>query len=401
MGSKAVDISDFETPEKSAAWWKIPQEVRNNVKALKLDNIGINKVDKFAPAAGYGDSAVENGTMSIGLYCDDTEQTLARYPNGESNFIKVISDSDGEVAYEGTRPNRWKNANNEFVKDIKYIAENPPYMNTVKTDIKIGEYVLKDGYYYTKVTLTAKNISAEKLKGSAILQMLPSHRAKISGERLEFDLNPQEEKSREYDVILPPGKFVFAAQSADAFVDCAWEFASLDMVLGEDTENAAEYEFINCRGESAGKIAFSLKDDLLTVESELLKTKKITLYAANPIETAPGQVMFSCEETDFAKAPAVINGAHGLELAPQLRCPAEITYVFENEPKTKVTKLELTPSLSGEMIVSLDTLGIENINTFWLDAEIETDIEKRYPMCLFASQMPKEICHMFAEVKRK
>ena len=164
MGSKATDISDFETPEKSAAWWKIPQEVRNNVKALKLDNIGINKVDKFAPAAGYGDSAVENGTMSIGLYCDDTEQTLARYPNGGSNFIKVISDSDGEVAYEGTRPNRWKNADNEFVKDIKYIAENPPYMNTVKTDIKIGEYVLKDGYYYTKVTLTAKNISAEQIK---------------------------------------------------------------------------------------------------------------------------------------------------------------------------------------------------------------------------------------------
>lgn len=290
---------------------------------------------------------------------------------------------------------------NEFVKDIKYIAENPPYMNTVKTDIKIGEYVLKDGYYYTKVTLTAKNISAEQIKGCVTLQVLPSHRAKISGERLEFELNSQEEKSEEYDVILPPGKFIFAAQSADAFVDCAWEFVSLDMVLGEDIENAAEYEFINCRGESAGKIAFALKDDLLTVKSDVLKTKKITLYAANSIETAPGQVIFSCEETDFAKAPAVINGAHGLELAPQLRCPAEITYVFENEPKTKITRLELTPSLSGEMIVSLDKLGIENINTFWIDAEIETDIEKRYPMCLFASQMPKEICHMFAEVKRK
>lgn len=173
------------------------------------------------------------------------------------------------------------------------------------------------------------------------------------------------------------------------------------MILGEDIESAAEYEFINCRGESAGKIAFSMKDDLLTVKSELLKTKKITLYAANPIETAPGQVVFSCEETDFAKAPAVINGAHGLELAPQLRCPAEITYVFENEPKTKITKLELTPSLSGEMIVSLDTLGIESSKTFWLDVETKTDIEKRYPLCLFASQEPKKICHMFAEIKRK
>lgn len=290
---------------------------------------------------------------------------------------------------------------NEFVGNVKYIAENPPYMNTVKTDIKVGEYILKDGYYHTKVTLTAKNISAEQLKGSAMLQILPSYRAAICGERLEFDLNPQEEKSAEYDVILPPGKFVIAVQSADAFVDCAWEFASLDMVLCEDIENAAEYEFINCRGESAGKIAFALKDDLLTVKSELLKTKKITLYAANSIETAPGQVMFSCEETDFAKAPAVINGAHGLELAPQLRCPAEITYVFENEPKTKVTKLELTPSLSGEMIVSLDKLGIENINTLWLDAEAETDIEKRYPLCLFASQVPEEICHMFVNVRRE
>ena len=288
---------------------------------------------------------------------------------------------------------------NEFVENVKYIAENPPYMNTVKTDIQIGEYVLKDGYYHTKVTLTAKNISAKQLKGSAILQILPSCRAEIGDKRLEFDLNPQEEKSTKYDVILPPGKFVFAAQSADAFVDCAWEFVSLDMVLGEDIDNAAEYEFINCRGESAGKIAFSLKDYLLTVKSELLKTKKITLYAANPIETASGQVMFSCEETDFAKAPAVINGAHGLELAPQLRCPAEITYVFENEPKTRITKLELTPSLSSEMIVSLDKLGIENNKTFWLDVEVETDIEKRYPLCLFASQVPEEICHMFANVR--
>lgn len=290
---------------------------------------------------------------------------------------------------------------NEFVDGVKYIAGEPPYINTVKTDIEVGEYTLKNGYYHTKVTLKAENISEKPAKGSVMLQVLPSNRAQICGESLDFDLKPQEMKSTEYEVILPPGKFVIAAQSADVFVDCAWKFVSLDMILGEDIENAAEYEFTNCRGEKAGRIAFALKDDLLTVKSELLKTKKITLYAANSIETAPEQVMFSCEETDFAKAPAVINGAHGLELAPQLRCPAEITYVFENEPKTKITKLELTPSLSGEMIVSLDRLGIEDSRTFWLDAEAETDMLKRYPLCLFASQVPEEICHMFANVRRK
>ena len=120
------------------------------------------------------------------------------------------------------------------------------------------------------------------------------------------------------------------------------------------------------------------------------------------METEKNQVLFSVEETDFGKAPAVINGPQGPELAPQLRCPAEITYVFQNEPKTKIVKLDLRSRLAGEASVPLALLGINpSAKEFWLEVSVEAEFPARYPVCLFGSQVPEEICHMFVRVVKE
>ena len=47
------------------------------------------------------------------------------------------------------------------------------------------------------------------------------------------------------------------------------------------------------------------------------------------------KLCFSAEETDFGEIYALLKKGNELVPAPQLRCPAEITYVFKNEPKVK------------------------------------------------------------------
>lgn len=118
------------------------------------------------------------------------------------------------------------------------------------------------------------------------------------------------------------------------------------------------------------------------------------------IEVQNGEVLFSVEETDWANAPAVINGDNGAELAPQLRCPAEITYVFKNEPKVeKIEKINIQPTLTGEGYITIGKFDVKDVHDeFWFELEVEADGEKRYPVCLFGSQQPDSICHMFAQV---
>ena len=100
--------------------------------------------------------------------------------------------------------------------------------------------------------------------------------------------------------------------------------------------------------------------------------------------------------------PAVLNGRHGMEAAPQLRCPAEITYVFKNEPKVKEIRINEIKSEEGKAYVSFDSLGVEGDN-FWLEIEAKTPevSSYRYPFTLFHSVKPAEMAHMFVNIKIK
>ena len=128
----------------------------------------------------------------------------------------------------------------------------------------------------------------------------------------------------------------------------------------------------------------------------------MTVYSAMPAEEFDGEVKFTVEETDFGEAPAVLMGHHGLELAPQLRCPAEITYVFKNEPRVReIRKNVVSPNASGARSLSFADLGLDDdARAFWLELELKIPetAKYRYPYTLFHSVKPGEIAHMFAHV---
>lgn len=290
---------------------------------------------------------------------------------------------------------------NDYVKNIKFKTYKMPYINLVKTNIEIKkdfEYI--NGYYEGIVTVAAENVSDKDVSGSCNFEIKPSFRAKILGSELSFELKPQQSASKDYKVVIPPGKFVFEVQSADAFVKCDWKFMNFNMRISNTFLSAHEYEFTNCFGKKFGSVKFALKDGLLMLKSELLKKNEFVVYLAKPVPMQKGEVMFSVEETDWANAPAVINGENGAELAPQLRCPAEITYVFKNEPKVeKIIKINISQTLTGECYI--DISNAVNDGKFWFEVEVDNKEEKRYPLCLFGSQEPDKICHMFVSAVKK
>ena len=105
------------------------------------------------------------------------------------------------------------------------------------------------------------------------------------------------------------------------------------------------------------------------------------------------------EETDLGQVPAILDGRHGPEAAPQLRCPLEIILVFKNQPKVKeIRTYEIKGGEKKQVRIPLEELGIAaGKNDLWL--EIELDLPElrgyHYPLCLFHSVTPKTAAHMY------
>ena len=79
-----------------------------------------------------------------------------------------------------------------------------------------------------------------------------------------------------------------------------------------------------------------IKNGCLTAENVSGVESEFVIYTAMPAERTEGEIIFSAEETDFGEVCAYVKRGCKLVPAPQLRCPAEITYVFRNEPKVKM-----------------------------------------------------------------
>lgn len=261
---------------------------------------------------------------------------------------------------------------------------------TVTDDFVCGD----DGIYRASLVAELYNPNDVQTKGRVWLQISPKNTAEYDGESYEYDIAPGGRELLHYDVQLQPGKYYFCLQSENADVRGDWFYKSLDLVLDNKPKTL---KFCNYYGNEAD-VKLSVRDEALVIESDALKYA-MAVYAAMPAEDIPGQVQFSVEETDFGEAPAVLLGRHGYETAPQLRCPAEITYVFKNEPKVKkITRLEICAD-SGRAVVPFEKMDVSGDN-FWL--EIEAKLPEvsgyRYPFTLFHSVKPENTAHMFADV---
>lgn len=186
--------------------------------------------------------------------------------------------------------------------------------------------------------------------------------------------------------------------------NCASPAPDLFRRLDNAWSTLQELEFINYYNKKAPGVKAAVCRDRLYLWSQLLTSPEnsFTVYSALPVPPGEGEAVFSVEETDFGMVPALLRGPHGLEAAPQLRCPLEITLVFKAEPKVKEIRQNVIHG-GGSAVVSLsfEELGLPaGVRRFWL--EIQADLPEvsayRYPFTLFHSVTPETTAHMFADV---
>lgn len=297
----------------------------------------------------------------------------------------------------------------EYVENVVFrTEEKAERMNLLETGIEIPEdfALTGNGCYRGRVRVHIKNTGEVDQTTAFWLQISPAHTGEYKREAENFTIKAGERKYFDYDVSLPPGKYVMAIQSLDVNISYAWKFLQLDWVLceGTEVEEAPELEFVNYYNIRTKGLKAAVSKGKLILQSDILKEEdnSLILYTALPVERQEEEVIFSVEETDFGVVPAVISGKQELELAPQLRCPLEITLVFKNEPKVKeIKKTLLRGGGDGTVSIPLTELGL-NTETkhFWM--EIEANLKEvskyRYPYTLFHSVTPAASAHMFANV---
>lgn len=289
----------------------------------------------------------------------------------------------------------------DHVSCVDFAAAAPPYQEPLRSAVEIISPFAcgARGLYEGRVRLTLVNEGSTRQTGVCRLEVSPGGTAELPPVST-FDLQAGKSVSTGFALCLQPGKYVLAAQSDHAGVLTDWKLITLDWVLGSDVENACPLAFTDYKGNFYGSVKAAVHGDYLVLESEQLRDHVMTLYVASPVKTEPNQVLFSSEETDFGLAPAVTQGVDGPELAPQLRCPAEINYVFQNEPKVgKIRTYRVGNRMRPVSRIPLDSLGIDPAaGHCWMEIALAVLNHSRYPCTLFRSQCPDQSAHMFANV---
>lgn len=291
----------------------------------------------------------------------------------------------------------------DFVENVtvKY-PENAEKMLLVKSDVEITEdFVMKEsGLYEGKVKIELANENDEEVSGEVYLQVSPKNMTELPDNALCYSLKKGEKASKEYSLALQSGKYVFCIQSNDVEVEASWKYIELGLKLGKDIDSAPKYKIVNYYGDIIDDVRLAVAADKLIVKSEALRDNEFTIYSAMPVAAEPGEMKFSVEETDFGEAMAVMEGRHGLEAAPQIRCPAEITYVFKNEPKVKEIVINNIGAKGTDIAeLSFKDMGIDaGSRELWLEiaANIPAVKGNRRKLTMFHSPDPAGIAHMFA-----
>ena len=292
----------------------------------------------------------------------------------------------------------------DFVSDVEVISGQEPFIERIKTDLQVNTQGLNtDGTYYVEICVTLENTSNVCKEGMCYVEVTPEGKCVYDG-RIVYRLNPKEVSCIKKSILMPAGKFAFRLKGNTPDLSGCMTYKNLDLILSDQWEESAEYRFCDHYGQDYRKVRFALRKDLLMIESELLKSYDFIVYACMPAEAAEGEMLFSVEDTNSGIAPALVAGKDGTILeAPQIGCPEEITFVFENQPKVgEITKVRILKNLTGVAYLPLSQLKIpEDAVKFLMELSIETGHSKRYPLTMFGSQIPEESAHMFVNVMRK
>lgn len=367
----------FDIRITDSIWNKDP--VKNGIENVTIRNIAVVEPQKIIPSksrlSGYDASAsIKNVTLENFSFC--------------GRFAKSLDECQVDIY--------------DFVEAVTYKApDNVPTLNRISSAIDFIEepFMGTDGYYHATVRLTLTNEGDAYEDGYCRLHISPVNTAFYDGNERYFSLKPQAVYSEDFDVCFMSGKYVIDVQSEAPCVEYTFRYIALDAHISNDIENAVPYTFNNYYGERTENFKLAASETELILESPV--DDDIIVYTALPVKPAEGEVLFTVEETDFGIAPAVTLCKGKPVAAPQLRCPAEITYVFLNWPKVEKINQYTVKNPKGVVKISFSELGLpENCKNFLLEVVLCTRSSgsRRYPYSLFHSVRPEEIAHMFANV---
>ncbi|MCI8980190.1 MAG: hypothetical protein HFE52_05940, partial [Clostridia bacterium] len=223
--------------------------------------------------------------------------------------------------------------------------------------------------------------------------------------KFAYELESGGNNEYEFEFELQAGKYVFYLKNDKNEIENKFLLVELKLPVQaqKDIKNSPKLGFINYYNMCGEGVRIAVSDNELVIMNEFKDRTDFVLYTAMPVDMTEGEVLFSAEETDFGEIYALINKSGKTVPAPQLRCPAEITYVFRNEPKVKeIITTYLTLESGGVMRIPFEQLGIDiNAESFLMELSAKTEETDglRYPYTLFHSTMPEKTAHMYGKVK--
>lgn len=294
----------------------------------------------------------------------------------------------------------------EYAKGI-FISSDEilPKAEVLSADIGLSKEFEPDsaGIYKGSITVTLHNDNETAITGTAALAVSPKNTAEEK--HFEYNILPHESKEYKFNFQLQAGKYVFYLKNNKNEIEN--KFLYFELVLpvqqNKDISECQKLVFTNYYNMHSAGIRMSACDNKLVIMNEFKTKTEFVLYTAMPAELTEGEVLFSSEETDFGDIYALINKNGKAVPAPQLRCPAEITYVFKNEPKVKeIITTAFTLESGGVIELPFSELGIEaDADSFLIEivARLDETNGLRYPYTLFHSTMPEKTAHMYGKVK--
>lgn len=296
-----------------------------------------------------------------------------------------------------------------YVKDVSVTADLPlEGVNRIAANMEVkSPFVLEaDGMYRGTVLLCLTNTGASPAEGTGRLAVAPKNMAEEQA--FVFSLDPGEMAEYEFFLAFQPGKYACFLKSTDSVLENRQLFLDFPLCLSDEkTADTPIYRFKNYYGTENTAVQMTATPEGIMVTACLRDRNigKFTFYTALPAPAEEGEVAFSVEETDFGEVCALLWKEGNLVPAPQLRCPAEITYVFHNQPKVgEVHILECNLQNGVPTLISFAELGLPtDVSAFILEISADTEQTRdlRYPYTLFHSTAPGNTAHMFGRVNVK
>lgn len=297
----------------------------------------------------------------------------------------------------------------DFVSDVNVRMTEGKRREMVFTSVNVTANPCDDGWYDVLTEIVFENKWDAVKEGKCRVVVSPEREAEYDPE-ISYKIFPHSKTVIKRNIRLKPGRYAFSLGGNNCELEAAFCFLNLALKIDKAPDKCPQYFFKDNFGNSCDDgVRFALDNDCLIIESELLCTHNLKLYACEMTDEETGEMLFSIEESNNGDAPALTKSSNGnCAEAPQIGCPEEISFVFKNYPKVDIKSTKLRKRLSNIAYVPLKSIGAQEGKPLRIELVIDDWVNKRYDFSLFGSPIPKEtireprvMAHMFLCVIQK